>query len=354
MAEDSGSEKTEEPTQRRKDEARKKGTVTKSTDLVGALVLFSLALVVPAAFSKMGNGFLSGFRMTGFAEPTQISTEVIFRLTMSVLQPVLGGLIMIVGTVMPVGILANVAQVGFHLSGEALTPSLKKLNPLEGFKRIFSKKAGFEGLKAFAKATLFGLIAYRAVSSHWNEIVGFGWVGAEASVGALGAILLTTLKQIAMVWLVMAIIDYGFQKKQTNQQLKMTKDELKREMKEQEGSPEVKQERYKRSRKLARGRMQQQVQQADVIITNPTHFAIAIKYDRSEMYAPMVVAKGQDLLAFRIREIAKEAKVAIVENPPLARALYKQCEVGDFVPRDLFLAVAEVLAYVYKTISKIR
>jgi flagellar biosynthetic protein FlhB len=155
--------------------------------------------------------------------------------------------------------------------------------------------------------------------------------------------------KVGFVWLGLAGLDYFLQRKQTDKQLRMTKEEVKQEMKEMEGSPELRAAIAQRRRKLSR-RMMQAVKTADAVITNPTHYAIAIKYETGKMHAPQVVAKGVDLIALRIREVAKESKVPIVPNPPLARQLYKKCELGDYVPRELFQAVAEVLAYVYKTL----
>lgn len=351
MSESGAGERTEEATPRRKQEARKKGTVAKSHDLSGGLVLLAIAMVLPSAVSSFGSGMIGGIHAAGRLTSTVPSTDRISSIAANVLAPILPGMAMLVFVAMGAGVFANFAQVGILLSGEALKPDFKKVNPLEGLKRILSRRALFEGAKAGAKSLAFGFIPYRAITNHWDVLVGLGSASIGEASAVVGGLIHTIITQIAMLWVVFGVIDYIFQRKQVDKQLKMTKDELKREMKEQEGSPEVKMEMMRLRKKLTKGRMMQQVPKADVIITNPTHFAVAIVYERSGMHAPMVVAKGMDNIALKIREVAKENKVPIVENPPLARALYKQCEVGDFVPRDLFVATAEVLAYVYRTLK---
>jgi flagellar biosynthesis protein FlhB len=252
---------------------------------------------------------------------------------------------------MVVGLATNFAQVGFVLSGEAMRPSFEKINPLAGFKRLFSVRSTFEGLKAMFKLFLFSWIAYIVIKNEWPNLVGLVYLTPGQAAVKIGAVIHTILVRFAVVWLALAIIDYIFQRKQIDKQLRMTKDELKKEMKEQEGSPEIKAALFQKRRKLLKGGLAKRLMEADVIVTNPTHYAVALKYKRNEMHAPMVVAKGQDYLALKIREIGNDMKIPIMEDPPLARALYKHCEVGDFIPRDLFGAVAELLAYVYKSVK---
>ena len=191
-------------------------------------------------------------------------------------------------------------------------------------------------------------------SIFWGAISNIWGLTPIGSLSVIGGIIRTILFRVAFLWLVLAVADFVFQKKQVNDQLKMTKQEVRQEMKDAEASPELKGARMRQARKFSRMRMAQAVKAADVIITNPTHFAVALSYNQGKSHAPVVVAKGVDHLALKIREIAKEAKVPIVENRPLARALHKQCEVGDFVPRELFQSVAEVLAYVYRMTKKVK
>ena len=354
MAEKPSGERTEEATPKRKQDARKQGTVARSSDLNGALVLLGVALMMPNAASQFGSGMMQALRATTSSVPSEINTASLARGAWLVAMPCLKAAAMILGTAMIVGLCSNLAQVGFAFSPEVLKPSLNKLNLFEGAKRMLSVRGAMEGAKALAKTVLFGLVSANVIRAHWGELLTLGAMPSATAASVLGGVAHTILLRIAMTWLVLAALDYFFQRRQVDKQLKMTKDELKREMKEQEGSPEIKQSQYRRRRELMKRRSLDVVKTADVIITNPTHYAVAIVYKRNEMYAPVVVAKGVDYLALKIREVAAEARVPIVPNPPIARALYKHCEVGDFVPRDMFGAVAEILAYVYQTLQKTR
>lgn len=352
MSEQSAGEKTEQATPRRKLEARKKGTVAKSTDLSGALSLVVLAITGPAVFVTLSQSMLRGMSGTIGRIPQDVTTGSIGRYFLTMLAPTVSAITPLILTIMVIGLASNFAQVGFVLSGEAMNPSLEKLNPLPGLKRMFSIKSAFDGIKATAKMVVFGLVANGAIQEVWDKLLRISTMTTVEAVTLVGGLAHNIIVRIAIIWLIIAVADYLFQRKQVDKQLMMTKDELRREMKEQEGSPEVKQAQHQRRRKLAKGGLASKLKQADVLVTNPTHFAVAIKYDRSAMVAPVVLAKGADFLALRMRELAKDLDIPMVENKPLARALYKHCEVGDFVPRDLFASVAEVLAYVYQTTKK--
>jgi len=184
--------------------------------------------------------------------------------------------------------------------------------------------------------------------------MGLSWLSPQAAIATVGLLLRSIAIKVAISWLVLAAVDYFFQRKQVDKQLRMTKEELKQEMKNAETSPELKAAQHRRRRQLSKGRMMQAVKTADVVVTNPTHYAVALMYDPEKHSAPIVVAKGADILAAKIREVAGENKVPIIPNPPLARALYKQCEIGDPVPKELFQAVAEVLAYIFKTLKRLK
>ena len=354
MAEQPAGEKTEDATPRKRLEARKKGTVAKSTDLGGAVSLLVASLMLPYVASTLGTGILKSFHGAMFEVPAEVSFVGLLRYMSSLLYPAMLAIGPMILALMVVGLATNFAQVGFVLSGEALKPTFEKINPLAGFKRLFSARTAVEGLKAVFKLFAFGWIAYSVISSEWHNLIGLAWLPPAQAAGQIGSVMHAILIRVAGIWLALAIADYIFQRKQIDKQLRMTKDELKREMKEQEGSPEIKAALFQKRRKLLKGGLASMLMGADVIVTNPTHFAVAVKYDRSEMHAPMVVAKGQDYLALKIREIGEQLKVPSVENTPLARALYKQCEVGDFIPRELFSGVAEVLAYVYKGVKAAR
>ncbi len=292
---------------------------------------------------------------TGFTTiPTSLDFHSIFRYGAAVLQPSLPGLALIMGTAMLIGVSANFAQVGFVMSGESLMPNFSKINPASGLKRLFSMSATFDGIKAAVKSGLFMYVGWTAIQGSWPQIVGLGAMSPTQSLAAVGLIIKSIALRIAFVWLALAGLDYFFQRKQVDKQLKMTKEELKQEMKEGETSPELRAAQAARRRKLSKGRMMDAVKTADVVITNPTHYAVALKYEPGKSHAPVVVAKGADFLAAKIREAASDSKVPIIPNPPLARALYKKCEIGDYVPRELFQAAAEVLAFVYRTLKKVK
>lgn len=349
-----GAEKTEEPTPKKRQEARKKGTVAKSVELTGAATLLAVTVLAPALIQGLGASIWMGIAKHVSAPPTTIDAITAGKYFWAIAGPATLAAIPLLLAITAVGLGTQFAQVGFLVSTEAMTPKFEKVNPFAGFKRMFSGRALMEGAKATAKMLIFGWVVYSAITTDWGVVLHLSEVTpTQASVEA-GKIMLGMMNKIAMIWLVLAAVDYFYQKKSVDKQLKMTKQELKQEMKDQEGSPEIKQQIHKRRQKIMKGGLAKKVREADVLITNPTHFAIAIKYDRSEMYAPIVLAKGVDLVAFRMREFANEAKVPIVENKPLARAIYRQCEEGDFIPRELFGAVAEVLAYVYRQAKRSR
>ena len=352
MAENQTGEKTEEATPRRKQEARKKGTVTKSQEVNGAMAMLVLAFVLPPMVKNFGSSLIEIFRTSFASIPRDITPESMGGFVTSIGKPLLIAGLPVFAILMVVGVAVNFAQVGFVLSAESMKPTAEKINPVAGLKRMFSKRSVMEGLKAMAKLSLFGWIAYAAVKEQWDSLPGLSAMPPAGAAAFIGLLIHKILIRVAITWAVIAIVDYMFQRHQTNEQIKMTKNELKREMKEQEGSPEVKGAMMQKRRQLLKGGMAKAVRDADVLITNPTHYAIAIKYQRNSMHAPMVLAKGQDHLALKMRELAKDAGIPRVENVPLARALYKQCEPGDFVPRELFGAVAEVLAYVYKSTKR--
>lgn len=353
MAEEQQSgEKTEDPTPRRRQEARKKGTVAKSTDLVGSITLLIGLMALPYVAGALGKNFPLIMTTSLDRAGREISGGAVTPYLINMLMPALMVLIPFVLLVMTVGVIVNFAQVGFVLSLEPLNPQLQRINPMSGFKRLISRRGAVEGLKATFKLGVFAYIAYSSLNAGWNEIAMLAQVDPTASAKMAGMVLHKMAIKIAVAWLALAVFDYAFQRKETEKQLKMTKYELKREMKEQEGSPEQKMEMMSRRRKASKGGLASKLKLADALITNPTHYAVAISYNRSEMHAPMVVAKGADYLALKMREIAKDVELPIIENPPLARTLHKECEAGDFIPRELFAAVAEVLAYVYKTTKR--
>lgn len=346
-SEDKDQEPTEEPTAKRKEEAKKQGNIARSSELNQAFVLFALIFLFPPILKFGGSSYIFGVQRALSHLPTRIDLICIEQFLSLLVPGALFILLPVILVILLVGVISNVAQVGFHVNLEKLSPSFSKLNLLNGLKRMFSRDSLFDLIKSLFKLVIFGYIGYSSYLSHWGSFTKFYQLSLIEDLNQTGEILLGIGSKIAFAWLVLAILDYAYQYQKVRKKIMMTKQELKQEMKEQEASPEIKSARASKRRKLMKARMADNVARADAIITNPTHFSVAVQYERDKMFAPMVVAKGQDFLALKIREIAKKNKVPLVENASLARALYKECEIGDIIPRDYYKAVAEVLAFVY-------
>ncbi|EIW18197.1 MULTISPECIES: flagellar biosynthesis protein FlhB [Pelosinus] len=341
-------EKTEEATAKRKGEARQKGQVAKSTEVNSVFIIlaafFTLKLIGSYIYDELTRYMQLSFSNVATADMTINSIREIF----------LGFAIVFIKTALPVmcvilivSLTINFIQVGFLFSFEPLMPKLSKLNPIAGFGRLFSKRSLVELVKSLLKITIIGYFIYRFMRKQIEQIPGL--ISAELidSLHIAASLILNLVFQISAVMLVLAAFDYFYQWWEHKESLKMSKDDIKQEFKQSEGDPLIKGKIKQRQRAMSMQRMMQEVPKADVIVTNPTHFAVALKYEKA-MAAPIVVAKGQDLIAQRIKEIAKENKVIIVENKVLARALYAAVDIGYPVPPELYQAVAEVLAYVYK------
>jgi flagellar biosynthetic protein FlhB len=251
------------------------------------------------------------------------------------------------------GVGINVAQVGLLLNGRGLTPDFSHLNPIQGFTRMFSRRSWVELGKTLLKMGIIGWVTYSTVLRETRELPRLLDQGLLESIKWVGSVTYTAAIRAGVMLLVMAGLDWFYQFWEYEQGLRMTRQEIIEETKETEGRPEVKARIKERMRAIMRRRMMAQVPKADVVVTNPTHYAIALKYDAMKMKAPVVLAKGQGYIALRIKEIAQTAKVTIVENRPLAQALYKTVEIGESIPEKLYQAVAEVLAFVYKLKGKI-
>ena len=249
--------------------------------------------------------------------------------------------------VMVVGLAVNIFQTGWHFKTEKLEPKLDNLNPINGFGRIFSKRSLVELVKSLLKIAIIGFFIYHYLKDEILTMPQFIFYDLTTSLSKISDIIFGLAFQIIGVIMVLAFADLAYQKWQTTQDLKMTKQEVKDEFKQTEGDPQIKGKIRQKQRQMAMSRMMQEVPKADVIVTNPTHFAVALKYEKG-MMAPKVVAKGADFVAQKIKSVGRENDVPLVENRPLARALYASAEVGDFVPRELYQSVAEVLAYVYR------
>ena len=323
--------------------------MARSRDLSSALVVLSLLLVLPSVFGNLGSELTKSVQLGCSHVPSSVNPAEIGHYFWMVMQGPAIAMMPMLAVAVVVGLAANFAQVGFVFSAEALAPSFSKLNPFTGVKRLFSATAGVEGLKATLKAILFAYLAWTSIQANWKDLVGLGFGTPSAMFAVIGTILKSMFLKVSMAWLALAAIDYFFQRKQIDKQLRMTKQEVRQEMRDTEQAPELRGARAKRRRALAKGRMMEAVKKADAVVTNPTHYSVALRYEAGKMHAPQVVAKGMDLVAMKIREVASEHKVPVIPNPPLARQLYRKCEIGDFVPRELFQATAEVLAYVYRT-----
>lgn len=354
MARNDG-DKTEAPTPRRRTEAREQGQVARSTDLNSALLLLGAMLALRGLGPRLMQSLLGVMRENlSITDPEQTShIDVIPTVstaafaTLSAAGPIMLGLLLL-------ALASNLLQVGFLMTGHPLQPSLNKINPLTGFSRIFSTRTLVQLAMNLLKLALVCFVAYLSIRQQWSAI----FLALETD-GGEQAILLSQIVygvgvRLALVLLVLALLDYGYQRLRHEKDLKMSKEEVKEEMRRMEGDPMIKQRRRRMQFAAAMQRIRKNVPTADVVVTNPTELAIAIKYDAESMRAPTVVAKGRDYLAQKIREIAIQHGVPIIEKKPLAQALYKTVEVGQEVPEQFYKAIAEILAYVYELSGRAR
>jgi flagellar biosynthetic protein FlhB len=350
FAEDDGTgEKTESATPRRREEARKKGQVFKSTDLNSAVILLVGTAAIIATFPYMTEQLRQYTTLYLLDRSLNEFTNAYACMLINETILLLGKMIMpVMGACFVAALLITYFQVGFVFSGESLIPKLERLNPVEGFKRIFSRRALVELVKSILKVVITGYIVYSVIRKNFYIFPRLVDMELGATASAISSIFMEMAIKVGIVFVLIGIIDYLYQWYEYEKSLKMSKYDIKQEYKQIEGDPHIKSRQRQIQREVAMRRMMAEVPKADVVITNPTHFAVALKYDSSQMTAPEVVAKGQDFMALKIREVAREHEVSIVENPPLARLLYSSVEIGDVVPEDLYQAVAEVLAFVYK------
>lgn len=354
-ADGEGGEKTEPATDKKLRDARDEGKVAKSKELTAAFDLIVLFLVLKVFMSFVGEKLLGFFsyiynRMPDFLNETQKDmSSVTVRNFMNdiILQFLLTCLpFFIFGVV--VTILVSIVQVGWKVTTKPMAPKLDKFNPINGFKRIFSKDAIFELIKSVLKIGVTLYMAYSSIKSHQNDIFILYELPLKRAVALVGDIIINTGLKISIVYLIVGIVDYIYNKHKFNEDMKMTKQEVKDEFKNTEGDPAIKGQQRKRMQEASQRRMMQDVPKADVVITNPTHFAVAIKYDADTNQAPVVTAKGQDYVAMKIKEIARDNNIRIVENKPLARMLFHNVELGAEIPPELYQSVAEILAMIYK------
>ncbi len=345
-------ERTERATHRRRQEVRRQGTVARSADLSSSLPLVLLAVMLPSIGTIVVNGVFQALRNGLDISGAKASGPDIAHHFFKTAVPVVAGCVLIAGIAMLVGLFANFAQVGIHPTLEPIAPKLERLNPLNGIKRLLSRRGLFETAKSVAKLGIVGWIAFHETQANWDEMLNLGLMPAAAGMAWLGRFVALLILKVSFAWLVLGAVDYWWQRRMYEKDIMMSIEEVKREMRETETSPELRAEMHRRRQRLARACMMANVKHADAVITNPTEYAVAIKYDPKRFAAPVVLAKGRHLTAERIREEAKKQKVPIVPNPPLARSLFEQVEVGDQIPSALFQAVAEVLAFVFKKSGK--
>lgn len=341
-------DKTEEPTPKKLKEAREKGQIAKSVDLTSAIILFGITFVL-AVMSKIyyegGKSFIiESFKFIGKSD---LDYKSVFNIFLYMLKYAFIGGLPVIFTTMVLGIISNIAQVGFLISKEGLKPDLSKINPINGFKRFFSKRSVVELFKSILKIFIIAFFSYKYVSSVIFDILKVSDLNPQGIYPFVSSLLNKQLLRLVVILFILGIADYVFQKRQLKKELRMSKEEIKEEMKQTEGNPQIKSRLRQKQREMAMRRMMHEVPKSTVVVTNPTHFAVALKYEKGQTTAPKVVAKGADFLAFRIKEIAKDANVPIIENKTLARNLYFNVEVDDEIPIELYQAVAELIAYIY-------
>lgn len=346
-----GGEKTEPATPRKLEKAREEGQTPKSQDLNTAVLLLVLFLCLKVFGGFMLDRFYGMFHFF-YGIISDYSTE---EFTVARANGLLQyGLKEVTITILPIIALAligafvvNVVQVKWKVTLKPLKPKPSKINPISGLKRMFSKDKLFELLKAVVKVAILFYVVYNALKDEWGIILNIYQLDLLSAVVLIVNTVLTIAFQITAVFFIIAFADWMYQKRKFNNDMKMTKQEVKDEYKNTEGNPQIKGQIRRKMAEVSRRRMMQNLPEADVVITNPTHLAVALKYDKEQAEAPIVIAKGADYLAFKIREVATENHIEIVENKPLARMLYHNVELGDEIPPELYQMVAEILAYVY-------
>ena len=346
-------EKTEKATPRRRQEAREKGQVAKSGDIAPAFIILGVFALLGIFGVQLLQVLMGIFHrdLTEYVHWT-VTGHTVQRLMTELLWEMAKILLPIFGLVLVLAVGANLLQIGFLFTAHPLKMDPKRLNPVEGFKRIFSMRALVEFVKSWLKFVVTALAVGGVVWADREELLLLARWPLGDTLRYVSWMVLKMGLVAGTLLFVLAVLDYLYQRYDHEKKLRMSKQEVKDELKRTEGDPLVRSRIKERQRSLAMRRMMQEVPKADVVITNPTHYAVALKYEMATMPAPQVVAKGRGYVALRIREIAEEHQVVVVENPPLARLLYANTEVGDWIPPEMFQAVAEVLAYVYQVTGK--
>ena len=354
MAEGDFQEKTEQATPKKRSEARKKGQVGKSREIPSVAVLLAGLSTLHLFGAYMYNHIRSLMQDTfSMIAAPNLSLPEFLAFGNIVMERFIIVVLPVMIAVFVTAFLSNVLQVGWLLSWESVTPKLSKISPIKGIQKLFSKQTLMELFKSLAKLALVGVIAYLTIKGEMDRLPSLADMEVQ---GILLYVLKVAFKifiRVSMAMIFLALLDYAFQKWQYEQQLKMTKQEVKEEFKRTEGDPLIKSRIRKIQYEVAKRRMMQEVPKADVVVTNPVHLAVALQYDSAEMSAPTLLAKGAGAVAERIKALAKEHDIPVVENRKLAHKLFKMVEIGNEVPSLLYQAVAEVLAYVYQLKKKV-
>lgn len=356
-----GGEKTEPATSKKLEDARKDGSVPKSREIVTSVSMLVGFYFLKIYIGDMGEGLMNEFVRIYNSISTLASSyndEINVNTATALLGDTLINILLIIAPIMilmfAISFLGDFVQFKWKVTTKPLQPKLSKINPLKGFKRIFSMQSLMNFVKSAALVCIIGYILYGELSDLNGFVLGMYDVSLPAAIVLIGEKALDLAIKISFVYVIVGIVDLVWQRHKFKEDMKMTKQEVKDEMKNAEGNPQIKSQIRRKMLQVSQRRMMQSVPEADVVITNPTHFAVAIKYDPDRAKAPIVIAKGEDYLAQKIKEAAKEHNVEIVENKPLARALYANVDIGMEIPEELYQTVAEILAMVYRLKGKTR
>lgn len=340
-------EKTEQATPKKRREAMEEGNIAKSRELPAALIFFITTIFfyyyIPTIWDGLKKFFYEAFQVSHYSfniDSTYFAFILFLGKTLILLSP-------FIGLILLLSILGNVLQFGFIITSKAIEPKWERLNPVKGLQNLFSKRTFVELIKSLIKTIVVGLVAYFIVKGKVLEIINLTDADPVFTINYMGLLIFKISLGVGILILFMALLDYGYQKWQHEVDLRMTRSELKEELKQMEGDPLIRQRIRNIQREIARRRMMEEVKGADVVVTNPTHYAVALKYKQDVDRAPKVVAKGQNLIALRIIEIARLNNISIYEDPPLARLLFSTIDIDGEIPENLYKAVAEILAFVY-------
>ncbi len=350
MAEQQGQEKTEAPTEKKRRESREEGQVAFSRELSSAALLAGIVLSLTVSSPLILNSFqeLMSNIFTQMGQYEELSINSLYNLSEDILATMLPAFSPFIAVIVLVAIFSSIIQVGFQITLKAIAPKFNKISPLTGIKRLFSSQSLADFLKSMTKMIIVGFVGYITYISKITELNGLFVSTPEAILKYNFVVVAEVAGKIVLALVAIAIFDFIYQRWHHEQQLMMTKQEVKDESKQTEGDPQLKARIRQIQREMSNARMMQEVPKADALIVNPTHFSVAILYDRDVMAAPEVTAKGIDHMALRMRTVARENNVPILERPELARDLYANVEIGEDIPERFYKAIAEILAYVYR------